>query len=452
MSREHRDYHSHAYPTARTGFQRERAASIQMARNRVFLTLESISILGTQIGFTMLPLVALYALDASPIQLGVLTAVDYIPFIIFGVFFGAVIDASDPQSISIASNIVRLAAICLLLVAFMVGQANVQVLIIAVFIIALGSAAYDTSVQSLVPLVFERRELTMVNGRFELGRSLGGTLGPAIAGAVLAHGGPAPGLAVLVATYALGLAGVLSIRPTAIGDTAQSWRRHRLAWSLTSTRDGFRYLNGRRDVLAAICLAAVSNLANGALNALAFLHLKNEFAMSPEQTGIVGSIAGAMAIISALGAGRLARIASARVSMLISLLTACASAVVFALADVGAGWRVSVFGVVLGANYCANQIFNVRMISYRQATVSGSFLARVNAAAKALIMAALPVGSLVGGALATATSAGSAILILSGVATIAVLAIAVASKTVGWRDDRAAATDADRLSGPDGRG
>ena len=395
--------------------------------------------MGTQVGFMLLSLVALYDYGASPKQLGLLSASNYVPFVVLGLFFGAVIDTRNPRSVAVTANTVRLVTIGLMMALYFLGFANIWSLIVVVLIVAIGSSAYDISVQSMVPLVFNRDRITTVNARFELGRSIGSTLGPAIAGAIVGIWGALSALAVLGLTYALGLIGVLSVKTTHTAEGPADRGSSSVKSLVISIGEGFRYLLGRTDILAGICLAAVCNLSNGVLAALAFFQLKDLHGFSSEQTGLVGSIAGLMTIGTALVAGRLARMGSTLACMVTSLICSSGAALVFSIVPTPLGPPIVFFGVILGINYSANQVFNVRMISYRQATVPSQYLARANSASKSLIMVTLPIGSALGGVLASYWSSRVALSSVSIAAILIFLAMAVAARKAPWQDTGLAA-------------
>jgi MFS family permease len=53
---------------------------------------ETVSVLGTQVTFLALPLAAVMILGASPFQMGLLGAVDNMPYLIFGLGVGVLVD------------------------------------------------------------------------------------------------------------------------------------------------------------------------------------------------------------------------------------------------------------------------------------------------------------------------------------------------------------------------
>ena len=78
---------------------------------------------GGQVTFLALPLTAAIMLHATPFQMGVLTAVEALPYTLFGLFTGVLIDRSRKLRLIVLADIGRGAA--LLLVPIAVGQRSV---------------------------------------------------------------------------------------------------------------------------------------------------------------------------------------------------------------------------------------------------------------------------------------------------------------------------------------
>jgi hypothetical protein len=63
--------------------------SLWRTRNfRALWVAHSISLLGSQISFLALPLVAIFALRATPLQMGLLGATSGVPVLLFGLLIG----------------------------------------------------------------------------------------------------------------------------------------------------------------------------------------------------------------------------------------------------------------------------------------------------------------------------------------------------------------------------
>ena len=93
---------SHEHETARLG-----------VHGRAFEALwfgQTVSALGTQVSMVALPLIAVLVLHATALELGVLAALETIPYLVLSLPAGVFVDRTDRRRTMIASDIVRAVA------------------------------------------------------------------------------------------------------------------------------------------------------------------------------------------------------------------------------------------------------------------------------------------------------------------------------------------------------
>lgn len=120
---------------------------------RRFVVGESISIFGSQMALIIIPLLAVEVLAASEWQLGVLTAIEYIPFVVLGLLFGAIIDATSVRNTLLLSNFGRLILLAILGLLVIFTGLSRWLLICIVFLLCTLSTFFDLAVQSAVPFM-----------------------------------------------------------------------------------------------------------------------------------------------------------------------------------------------------------------------------------------------------------------------------------------------------------
>src|SRR5215210_6128392 len=87
-----------------------RVAPESLLRNRDFVnfwTGETISLLGSQVTFLALPLTAVLVLNVSPVELGLLSAAEFAPFLLISLPAGVIVDRVRRRPILIAANLAR---------------------------------------------------------------------------------------------------------------------------------------------------------------------------------------------------------------------------------------------------------------------------------------------------------------------------------------------------------
>src|SRR5437868_13648358 len=86
---------------------------------------------GGQITFLALPLTAALVLNASPFEVGVLTALEALPFSLFGLFAGVLVDRARKLPVIIACDVGRGVALLAIPACMWFGVLNMTILYVA---------------------------------------------------------------------------------------------------------------------------------------------------------------------------------------------------------------------------------------------------------------------------------------------------------------------------------
>jgi predicted MFS family arabinose efflux permease len=271
---------------------------------------------------------------------------------------------------------------------------------------------FDIGHQSYLPTLLSRKDLLQGNSAVEVVRSSGQVAGPGLGGWLTQLVGATNTLLVDAVSFLVSAACLARIRarePTP--------RRVRRSGMVSQAREGFAVVL-RNPVLRAIAAtSAASNLLFTAATALIVLFLVDTVGFRPGTAGMLMSAAPAAALLGALLAARLARrIGSARI---IWLSMAVTSPFNLLIPLTGPNWGAAFFvaGVVGGG--IGQVIYGISQVTYRQATVPSRLLCRVNASMRFLVMGALPLGGLVGGALGQAIGIRPTLLVIGVGLTLA---------------------------------
>ncbi|MDQ6691535.1 MAG: MFS transporter, partial [Candidatus Dormibacteraeota bacterium] len=211
---------------------------------------------GGQVSALAVPTVAILALNAGPMEVGILAALPWLPSPLLGPIAGALIDRFPRRPVMVAADLGR----CLCLLAMGAGLAFGHINLFQLYGIALvlGSLGlfFDVAYQAYLPSAFTDRELLQVNSRVDMAKSPALVAGAAVAGLLLSTVGPARsvvGAAITFLANAINLAGV---RPA--GPPVPETSVHR--GLLREMGDGL-VMVARNPILRSIATAtAVSNL------------------------------------------------------------------------------------------------------------------------------------------------------------------------------------------------
>jgi len=143
---------------------------------------ETVSQLGTQVTQLALPLAAILVLKASAFQVGLLAALEFLPFILFGLPAGVWVDRLRRRPVLIAGDVLRVLTLGSIPVAYKLGTLHIGQLYAVAFLTGIGTVFFDVAYQSYLPALVERDQLVDGNAKLEMSRSAAQLGGPALGG------------------------------------------------------------------------------------------------------------------------------------------------------------------------------------------------------------------------------------------------------------------------------
>jgi MFS family permease len=153
-----------------------------------------------QIGLAAAPIVAVLALGAREGAAGLLQTAQTLPFLLFSIPAGVLVDRMSRSRLMAGAEALRAASLLAILILMMVDTLNLPLLAALGFVGACGTVAYSVAAPALVPSLVRADALPVANGRIELARTSAYAAGPAVGGALVGWigGGPAFALAALL--------------------------------------------------------------------------------------------------------------------------------------------------------------------------------------------------------------------------------------------------------------
>jgi MFS family permease len=188
-----------------------------------------------QLSLAAVPLVAVLLLRAGPGEVGLLAAVQTLPFLLLSIPLGLLADRFSRRRLMVLAELLRALSLVLLLAMVLTGELSVAWLAVVGFAGAVGTVGFSVAAPALVPALVPRAALARANGRLELARSVAYAAGPALAGALVAWLG---GAAAFVLAALLSAAAVLLLR--ALADPPRSLAPARHPWQ--DIRDGLGFV------------------------------------------------------------------------------------------------------------------------------------------------------------------------------------------------------------------
>lgn len=380
---------------------------------RLLLAGQTTSQLGSQVSAVAIPLLAVLELNASPLEVGIVSASSTVAFALIGLPAGAWIDRMHRRPILIISDIARALLLATIPLAALLGWLSITQLVVVSLLVGAARVFFDVGYQSYIPAVIGRDRVLAGNSAMETLRASGQVAGPGIGGFLVALIGAANVVLVQSATFAASALSLLAIRTreTALVAPAERPRMR------TDIAEGLRFVLGNRILRASALASAGGNFAFAIASAVTIVFAVRDLEFSAPIIGLVLAVGSVTAILGAAITPRAARtVGSARIIWMSVAVTAPVSLIsVFAQP----GWLGIVLLVVgIAAGELGQIIYSITNVSLRQQLCPERILGRVNATVRVLIMFGFPIGALLGGVLGELIGARFTLLV-SGLIIVA---------------------------------
>ena len=354
---------------------------------------QGVSNLGDGVYVTALPLLAA-TLTREPLPVSAVVFAEWLPWLLFGLLAGALLDRWDRRRVLWAVDAARFAAVGAFAVAVLAGWASIPLLMATGFLLGSGQTLVDTASQALVPTLVsrDRRRLERANGRLQGTQVVAQELaGPPAGGFLFSAAGwlPFGADALSFAASSALVASIPARRTTASTSTGQ---RPTLR---AEVAEGLRWLARHRVLRAMAVLAAGVNLLSVAHGAILVLFAQERLGLGSVGFGLLLTASAVGGLVGSVVAPWLGRHAG-RAQVMV------AGFVAGGLARVGIGLTHSpwVAGGLLAVTGLTPILYNVIFGSLRQQLIPDRLLGRVNSAYSLGTYGSVPLGALLGGALA----------------------------------------------------
>jgi MFS family permease len=406
------------------------AARRSLFRHPNFLrlwTAATVSLFGTSVTQIAIPFIAAVLLNASAGEVGLLTTIDFLPFLLFTLPAGVWVDRFPKKRILVFGDLGRALMLSTIPIAYALGALTIWQLYIVGFVNGVMTVFFDVADQSYLPTILGREELVEGNSKLQLSQSSAQILGQPFGGGVVAILS-APIAIIIDAISYVGSAGlILSIRErtassavagrvgaaaaatageqaTGPGAEAAVVAERRAAAATAAPddpggmrrqiMDGLRYITRHAYLGNIAATTATSNLFTNIGFAIFPVFAYNILLLSPAAVGTIGGLGGAGVLLGALVTSRIqARIGVGRAIVISAAAFGPITLLMPLAAPDTAFWLLSLSFFLGGVN---NVVYNISQVSLRQAITPEHFLGRMNATMRFLVWGTIPIGSLIG--------------------------------------------------------
>jgi MFS family permease len=145
----------------------------------------TITSFGAQITNLALPLTAAVLLHATPMQMGVLVALETLPFALVSLHAGVLIDRVRRLPIVIACNVGRGVALLAIPAAAYFNVLTIEILFVVGFFCGVQNVVGGAAYQVLLAQMAGRRRLVEANAKITLGETSAALIGPGLSGVLI---------------------------------------------------------------------------------------------------------------------------------------------------------------------------------------------------------------------------------------------------------------------------
>jgi MFS family permease len=370
------------------------------ARFAKLWTASTLSSFGTGLTVVAAPLYV-SARTSDPLIVSATTGVAMLPWLLFALPAGVLVDRADRRRLMVVIDWVRMAMMGVLAVAILSGWSSIVLLDLVLFLVNTGETAFQSAAQSMVPAVVPRDRLERANGwlvggitfaRYMIAAPSSGFLFVVAASIpFFANAGTYAASAILV-----GLVGG-TYRATRPGVSASPDVADPRAGVRTELADGLRWLLRQRMLRTMAILIALLNVTLAAAIAVLVLLARERLHVGSVGYGSLFTCMAAGTVLGSAVGDRVIRRVTATWTIRIGLVVEACTHLTLALAT-----NVYVVGAVMAAFGVHAALWTIVGSSLRQRLTPEHMIGRVSSATLFISFGGNSIGALLGGFLAGA--------------------------------------------------
>ncbi len=354
----------------------------------------TISNLGDGIFLIALPLVAA-DLTRDPTSIAAVTFALRLPWLLFALIAGALVDRWDRRRVMWISDVIRAALVGGLALAVLTDQHSIAMLYVVGFALGVAETFFDNASQTIMPsLIDDPDDLPKANGRlFSAETITNNFVGPPLGGLLVAVAASVP-FWIDAASFLAASALIASIPGSFRAARAEDAAPRSLGAEIA---EGVSWLRRHRLLRTLAILLGLMNMWFTAAFSILVLFAQDVLDLGDVGFGILGTAMAFGSVLAGVVTSRLDQHFGPGPLLLAGALgTALTQLAIAPLSD---PWLV---GIALATSGFFAVVWNVVTVSLRQTIIPDELLGRVNSVYRFLGWGGMPIGALVGGVLADA--------------------------------------------------
>jgi MFS family permease len=340
------------------------------------------------------PLLAISLTD-STVLISAIGAMVMLPWLLFAIPIGAMVDRVDRRFILAGANATRSAVVGALALLIATDHVTIYWLLVASFVIGVCEVAADTTAQSLIPQILEEKNFEKGNSRLQISETvIQGFVGGPLSGFIYAI---AIALPFFINSLGLAVASLLalSIPIKYLQDVRTDNVEKEKKKFVADMKFGIRYLFNEKVLRRLVITTASIGVCYSMGTATMVLFIIKELELPKQLFGVILAIQSIGAIAGAFMAPRLSEKFGRSNVMTFGIVS---SSVVLLLQ----GFSPNIYTFVAFASFGGFAIsqWNILLMATYQTVIPNELYGRIHGTRRTLVWGMMPIGSLLGGVLA----------------------------------------------------
>ena len=356
------------------------------------------------------PLLAI-SLTKDPILISMLSAFVMLPWLLFAIPIGLIVDRSNKRLLITFTNSIRFITAGLVALAISTETITIYWLLLATFLIGTCEVATDTAAQSLIPVILEKKNFEKANSRMNIAETvIQNFIGAPLSGFLYATAIVLPfilnSLGFLIAAFFVFMIPAHLISQGSSAETSVTEKKS----FISEIKFGLNYLWNDRPLRRLVATTTSLGLFYSLSTSTLILFITEILEVQAKYFGVLMAGAGSGGvlggILTPILSKKFGRGAVLAIAIFISSIT-----VIFQ----GLSPNVWVFGVIGFISTFAITNWNILLMSCYQVLIPADLYGRIHGARRTFVWGVMPIGALLGGVIAQ--SGLRLPLIVGGIAT-----------------------------------
>lgn len=340
------------------------------------------------------PLLAITLTD-STVLISIIGAMVMLPWLLFAIPIGALVDRVDRRLILAGSNAIRSAVIGGLALSVATGHVTIYWLIASAFVIGVCEVATDTTAQSLIPQILDEEHYEKGNSRLQISETvIQGFIGAPLSGFLYTLAMWLPFMINSIG-YAVATLLALSIPIQYLQDVRTENAKENKPHFIEDIKFGIRYLYNHKTLRRLVITTATIGVCYSMGTATMVLFIIKELELAPQYFGVVLTIQGVGALLGAIVAPKASKRFGRSIMMTLGIFV---SSLVLLLQGFAPNIYIFVALATLGG-FAISQ-WNILLMATYQTIIPNELFGRIHGTRRTLVWGMMPIGSLLGGVLA----------------------------------------------------